>query len=348
VKLTHNHSRLYPLDLLRFLAALCILFYHFGFFGPSRGLIQHAEAPYFFQWSRYCYWGVPFFFMISGYVISMSAASQTAIQFLSRRFLRLFPAYWLACTITYLTIHFFGYPPFGVYFQFYLVNMSMLQSFFGFGDMDGSYWTLALELQFYAMIFLCCLSGRFHYYRYLLLLWLGISLYYMPGPPERFDNLPFMAVWSGFFIAGSCFYLLQQNKKDILAYVMLAGSFLLCWHSAGMQATHYTNLHNTLFDVRIMRGMLALFFGIFWVLITYPCKSLQRPFFYQLGMLSYPLFLLHQTLGYFVIHYFFPNHFGYPQLLLVMLFFAGLIPVFYYGLEKPFTRFLRQRLAKLL
>jgi len=96
--------------------------------------------------------GVIVFFAISGYVIPNSLHSNGADvgrTFLTRRFFRLFPAYWLSIPVGLATL----WAPIGrsLPLSDILLNLTMVPSFLGATEVIGLYWTLALELIFYAL-----------------------------------------------------------------------------------------------------------------------------------------------------------------------------------------------------
>lgn len=83
---------------LRFFAAAAVvvdhsvIFWHMKF--PS--VIDEATRDYF-GWTGG--WAVALFFCISGFVIAHSSQDQPPLNFIAVRFLRIFPAFWLACTL---------------------------------------------------------------------------------------------------------------------------------------------------------------------------------------------------------------------------------------------------------
>lgn len=88
--------RLAALDGLRFVAAAAVMFFHYTsaekllWGNPSR-----LEFPGINVVTRYGYLGVELFFIISGFVIPMTAYGRTTEDFVASRFSRLFPAYWV-------------------------------------------------------------------------------------------------------------------------------------------------------------------------------------------------------------------------------------------------------------
>src|ERR1051325_598311 len=94
-----NRTRFPELDLLRFIAACGVMLFHYTYFGP-----QHHTWPGSFpilsQISKYGFLGVDVFFILSGFVILLTAYEKDAIAFTVARMIRLYPAYWICVTLT--------------------------------------------------------------------------------------------------------------------------------------------------------------------------------------------------------------------------------------------------------
>lgn len=104
-------SRFYEIDLLRFLAALSVVLYHYTYRAYMEGHYSPVSYPVLGSFTKYGWLGVQLFFIISGYVVLMSAAGKTVKQFLLSRITRLYPAYWAACTLTFAFMRSFGPSP---------------------------------------------------------------------------------------------------------------------------------------------------------------------------------------------------------------------------------------------
>ncbi len=148
-------------DLIRLFAALQVVYAHGSEhlrvpWGPiGRGVHQVLEAlP-----------GVPIFFVVSGFLISMSYERHPDLGSYARnRFLRIYPALWAAFLVglaLIATTGFLGpetltswkFPAWVAaqltIFQFW--NPDFLRSF-GVGVLNGSLWTIPVELGFYAVL----------------------------------------------------------------------------------------------------------------------------------------------------------------------------------------------------
>lgn len=109
--------------------------------------------------------GVLLFFIISGFVICKTLHGppwEGSRRFVIRRFWRLFPAYWLSIPLGVLAINWANNRPQDL--ATVLANVTMLPTmFFGREPVIGLYWTLEVELVFYAIclgLFLLRPTGR--------------------------------------------------------------------------------------------------------------------------------------------------------------------------------------------
>jgi peptidoglycan/LPS O-acetylase OafA/YrhL len=118
----------------------------------------HVCVPPFGEWSaRHEFHlgrlGVLLFLTISGFIIphSLQQGGSNA-RFWLRRLFRLFPAYWVCVLIAFLYARLGGqynYVAPGD-FRGWLMNLTMLQGFFGYPHAQQVFWTLQIELVLYA------------------------------------------------------------------------------------------------------------------------------------------------------------------------------------------------------
>lgn len=173
---TPEKQRYYLVDLMRFAAAMMVVFYHFSASGIGNTLNDRYKLaapkdiyPELFVVSKYGFIGVHLFFLISGFVILASALNRTAIEFAISRWTRLYPTFWCALTFTTLVLLLFLGAGFDVSPIDFLANMTLVNDYLGITDIDPVYWTLHVELQFYGCIFLLILAGAINRYQ----IWLG-------------------------------------------------------------------------------------------------------------------------------------------------------------------------------
>ncbi|MDR1442258.1 MAG: acyltransferase, partial [Bifidobacteriaceae bacterium] len=150
--------RVSGLDGLRVLAALGVLICHFVAWRsglwlgdqPFRGGLASAGAAFGI-------FGVDVFFAISGVVIPITLTRQTPVSFLTARIARLFPAYWVAVLAGVGAYCLLGSGHTSL--ADVLINLTMMQSSAGVGDVFAAQWTLWAELRFYLLAAGLCALG---------------------------------------------------------------------------------------------------------------------------------------------------------------------------------------------
>jgi len=219
-----DSERFGELDVLRGLAAVSVLSYHYTIIYP---IVYDSTNIPLFSCTFGCY-GFHLFFMISGYVILMTLEKTShPFDFVVARFSRLFPSYWAAVLLTFfITKYFWFYLNVSFYPSIYfepsinrlLVNLSMFQHWMNVKNIDGSYWTLSAELLFYFLMFLAYLTKSLKYIELYGMAWLILMVlnkfffYHFQGFSASFnfifDNL---LNYGNFFIAGILFYNLKTK-----------------------------------------------------------------------------------------------------------------------------------------
>lgn len=142
------------LDGLRALAVLLVILFHAWTFVP--GYLQKGQNP-----SQYAIFygktGVQLFFVLSGFLLSLPYAQWAfglrsrpeTLMFYKRRALRVGPAYWVSLVILILTgpLTLSALKDLALHIVF-LSNTTWETTF----SINGVYWTMAIEVQFYALL----------------------------------------------------------------------------------------------------------------------------------------------------------------------------------------------------
>ena len=133
------------LDVVRFLAAVMVLIYHL-FFWQNGHLPDPASVNWFW---RFGWVGVEIFFTLSGFVIASSAEHATPTTFVIGRVVRLAPTVWICASMTLLA-------------SLSLAHGNVHQLLTDYGrtvilmpvgnHIDIVYWTLTVEVAFYALV----------------------------------------------------------------------------------------------------------------------------------------------------------------------------------------------------
>lgn len=339
-------SRIYQIDILRFTAALSVLLFHYSFQG-------HSLFPQLPVWggittlTRYGYLGVDLFFIISGFVIAMSADNRKTSDFVISRITRLYPAFWVCCTISVLVILIGGADLYRVEIKQYLVNLTMLSGFTNVPAIDGSYWSLRVEISFYFWVFVLLLLGQYRRILWFAAAWLGLSVVFAIYPPPQIVRGIVISEWSAYFIAGITFFSIWQQGLSWKKLLLVAGSLALALERALNRLPYLEQTHVGAFHNYAVVSLITLFFVLMLAVSTRRLEFFNRPIFETLGKLTYPLYLLHQVGGYVYMRRM-GNIITDPHALIASaaILFIGLAYVVSHFIEEPLAKILKQILRK--
>lgn len=181
-KQNENLGYLGSLDLLRGLASLAVVFFHFTHGNPN---LLSKENPLYIA-GRYGFLGVDVFFVISGFVIPYAMYRgryqlSNFWKFLGKRFLRIEPPYLVSIFLVLILNFVSTLSPyyrgtgFSIDFTALMLHLGYLNAFFDYPWYNDVYWTLAIEFQYYLLIAILfpLLLNNNKSFSYLVLICLG-------------------------------------------------------------------------------------------------------------------------------------------------------------------------------
>ena len=279
-----NRKRLVELDALRGLAACAVLLFHYTW----RVHTMMPQAPaigYGLAWGSY---GVHLFFAISGFVIFMTLErTRTGLDFAVARFARLYPAYWAGIAVTTLAVHLLGAGMFAQPGPVVFANLTMLQGFAYLPLVEGVYWSLTVELAFYLCmwgLWRLRLLGRIEV---VLLGWIALKLLWWLAPelPYRLEMLLALD-YIAFFAIGIAAYRVREGARSWAQQLPVLAMALVVTAIAGTRGDLITFCLVTVIFIELVAGRLGF---------------LDRKLLLWLGALSYPIYLVHQFMGYAIL-----------------------------------------------
>lgn len=282
-----NADRLFALDLFRFFAALGVVLYHFTAKTPDQfGLLTEV--------TKFGYLGVPVFFMISGFVISLSTDGRSAYQFAVSRFARLYPGLWVCVLFTVVACYFLAGERFSL--SRILANMTLLNEYLGHSDLDVVYWTLKAELKFYACVFLLVLFGAFQKIRIWLSAWLLLSALHLFTEQPSFMGWFISPAWSPFFIMGVAIYHMRVHGPELFNIAVFGSAMILGVIRNYLSAGGFITNPDTL-DVLISTTLLAVSALVLIFIAMGRVRLKEAKWVLVAGGITYPLYLIHNRAG---------------------------------------------------
>lgn len=349
-------SYVYGLDAARFLCALMVSIFHLTWRNPETALY----APV--GWV-----GVQVFFVISGVVIANSAANSSVTQFIRGRFLRLYPAAWIAGMINLgflLALPFSSYQAMGISVSRSVETMLSSFVLLGSNFMASAYWTLPIELAFYGLICASLWAGGLTRFRllaralilvsapYLLLLALSQSTH----PALAWIDLGYgpknmlLLRHGGFFAIGMYFWLINSGQRLArLDYAILAigfGAAALEIYSRAAQVLHMYAVPSGGIVAPTLAVAAFSAFGAFSLLIFTSLRKASswvpnekyKGWLRTLGLVTYPYYLVHELAGGFFLNAAMGAGINRPLSITIALGAVGLIAYFIARFGEPLLR----------
>lgn len=275
----------------------------------------------------------------------MTAASGSLRLFFISRFVRLYPAFWACCTITFATTIAIGWPRYSAHFSQYAMNMTMLSGFIGVPSIDGAYWSLFVEIKFYVLVALILAIGRIHQAQSFLIAWLAASIALQVFPIYKLRYL-LIVDYSAYFIAGATCFLIWSQGASLIRIGVMCLSWSLALAQALQGISKFEKLYNTSMDGIVVCGIITLFYLIMLLVSLRRIGFLGRNRWLLAGSLTYPLYLLHQNIGFMVFNMTYPAI--NPHLLLWGVIIGAIAAAFgvNYFIERKFSAPLKRSLNK--
>lgn len=294
---------LVAIDLLRFgAAAMVMLCHYFGEWaivtrlgvgagsGPT-GLPTNA-------WLSSGWVGVEIFFVISGYVIAMSASGSTATDFARRRLLRLWPGAIVCASLTALVLLIAGVSWELIAPRYAASALMILWA----KPIDPVYWSLLVEGVFYTLVTLLLAIGRWNAVKAALALsgWTLVYLAWVVSPAS--GALPavqpvaefLLAPFGAFFGMGILFQQAHREPGSVKGWMFLP-SFLAAPVCIGAIGAIDGSPGSS-------QALLLFVIGVAVVILAPRLQSAfrtdrARRIAIALGLATYPLYLIHASVG---------------------------------------------------
>lgn len=291
-KIQHD-SFIDPLRIIAFISVVVGHLYEVEFSSlavhpnQSVSLIFSAITPFW----RGGAFGVVLFFLISGYVITKAAQRENGLQFLVRRFFRIYPMLLIALGIFWL--YQFNNSRQFPDFNTLLGSASLFGDFWGVpNQLGGVDWTLRLEIVFYVVVaVLLLVRVKFLLAKFpnavIVLVAVPLALFILaPGFPT-FGFVSYVSIFFPIFFAGIGIALYETGKiRGALAFFLVIASYV---------SSNFI-LTNNREDLHKAGPFIFLGFIVFVIAFIYRTKFVQNRLIFWLASLTYVVYLFHKWL----------------------------------------------------
>lgn len=335
---THKSHHVLGLDIIRFMAAMGVVFVHMDY-----GL---NVIP--LSWTGWV--GVEVFFVISGFVIAYSAEGRSVRAFAKSRIVRLMPGVWIFGSVTALFVLYARmYPDLPVRY----LNTLVLWPWGPW--VDGAYWTLPVEVAFYTMVMFTLFHRKWFTLSGLLQsmsLMSGV-FWFMQGLRQVKPDLPFLGPileslprdfvffvlnYGGHFSFGGLLWMCTRTgftrwRLCLLAISLAAGAVQLVF--ASTTVTGLARLVPIPIWFVLVMAVVASVLGNAWVWRVFGryARAIRL-----IGLTTYPLYLLHDDIAIVMM-----DHWKVPLFpaMAIIVFFSFIAAAY---IEPPAQKWLRSRL----
>lgn len=297
-KLQHQSE----LDLARIFGALCVVLFHYTFRGYAANDLSILHYPALGAIFKYGYLGIYLFFIMSGYTVVMSMGNKGGVKFIFSRMLRLYPSFWIAVCLTSVVTILLGGDRFSVELDQVLVNLTMFNGFIGVKPVDGVYWFLLVMLKFYFLISLLIIFGLKRFYKYVACIWLLLSI---ATTVWQIPKIGFFLIpeYSPFLAAGMIFYAAREEGWDAFKAAIVLVSLVFSIYLIGLDLPGFEQKYSSGISWSVVILSIVGMY-LFMLFVSVNKRSLNLPkVFIVFGACTYPLYLIHQNIGYMLFNY---------------------------------------------
>lgn len=301
---TQPKPRFRLLDGLRIFAALAVVLYHFtARENPYWGRPVLDVFPDFAPVAAFGALGVQLFFIISGFVILMSASGRSIGDYVASRAGRLLPGYWAGVLLTGGLLLVVWPEAEDISITQVLANLTMLQTPLGVEHVDGVYWTLWVELKFYVLISFFMMLGITKL-RILTvsMLWPVVAAMAETADSDLLSEI-LMPDYAPLFAGGMLLFVLLDNRRNLVCWFgILINVALAAQQTQTGQFKRMEDITGLSFPSMACWIVVVACFAVVAAATLTRLSRLSWTGLSFAGALTYPLYLIHEYVGWWVIH----------------------------------------------
>lgn len=310
--MTNTSKRSSTLDIIRGLAAILIILFHYTFAYKNR---PSSTGLYETDWGWSVWWGyaaVTTFFMMSGFLAgpSLVKGKTSPGRFIRKKALRFYPVYWVAMTVTTIVLVFF-YREEAISLTQYAANLTMVSQLFRVPFVDGVYWSMQCELVFCLICACLMMIKRPRNLLKVLFIWVILAIglsFTLDMKATRLLRIITICSYCHDFIAGIVLQRASGNARRSGGETCI---LLLCllnsvvWHGFLTPSTIFF----------VITSVLLFFLKKIDEVI--PSSNRAIAIIIWVASISYPLYLVHEMVGFTIIRHLLSNGITHPVSILI-------------------------------
>lgn len=200
-----------------------------------------------------------------------------------------------------------------------------MNGFFNVKSVDSVYWTLLIEIKFYIIIGFILFFNKIktNYMTFFIIKWLIISYLQLVINCNlilKIISKILIINQSSYFIAGMTLFKIYKEKKHLIFVPILMLCYVLSIVLALKQVTNLAISLNSNFNNLVIILCLTFFYIIMFMMTIDKLNFLNLSMFLKLGLLTYPLYLIHQNFGFIIFNIYGARFNKYFLLSLIIIF----------------------------
>jgi peptidoglycan/LPS O-acetylase OafA/YrhL len=333
-----KHAHYYALDIIRIIAAMLVVLFHFANFKDD--FTGDFVFPALRGFHGFGSVGVEIFFVISGFVIAMSAEAarglKGALRFMHLRALRILPALWISSLIGFSALLLAGEALPDLTMR--LVKSSMLSPVGPY--IDGVVWSLVVEAVFYLCVGVAIISGsRMQLETLAKVICIASTVFLSLWASAFFFSEPFQDFLSRFifrillfrhgvfFALGMLLWARTRGNRSasVAGFLLLSGA--MCIVEICFSRDLWPGISTAAAGVWLASIATMMFCVKHATSIEAYLSIRQRKIVRYLGTFSYALYLNHYTFGDFVVRSFSKVSLSSSAFATILLFISSMASV---------------------
>lgn len=287
-------------DVVRCLMAVLIMLYHYTY--RYFEMFSNTNNQYQSQLKYGGTVGVAVFFIISAFY-SMKSDYSNVKKAILKKIIRLYPAYVCAVIISFTVNSIYKVSILKVSIVDFILNLTMLARYVGANMVDGAHWYVYFLMVFYCWhIIISNKKVKTKYWPYII--WLIISsvtsgtfmksiglkkVFLLNSKLEALCTVVFLERYVSYIIVGIMIYFICNNIGNNVCSISLAIIALI------------RNCAYVPIEIILLIGIMGVvLYFMFANIIVIPTSK----FIYYCASLSYPVYLVHQDIGYILFQQF--------------------------------------------